>query len=120
MLEEGAPLFVQIAENLTSEIVDGSLPEGSKAPSTNEFAAFYRVNPATAAKGINILVDSGILEKRRGVGMFVVAGARKVLLEQRRQLFAQQYISPMVVEATRLGIDTDTLISLIRHGEDQL
>ena len=117
MLDEGAPIFVQIADNLTRDIVDGSLPEGSRVPSTNEFAAFYRINPATAAKGINVLVDAGILEKRRGVGMFVVAGAQQALLRKRREEFADQYVKPLILEARRLGVETEALITMIRQGE---
>jgi GntR family transcriptional regulator len=114
-LDEGTPLFVQIAEQLADDIVDGQLAEGTRVPSTNELAAFYRINPATAAKGINMLVDDGVLEKRRGIGMFVAAGAREQLLAARRKLFAEQYVDPMVAEADRLGIDSDTLVSLIRE-----
>ena len=73
-LEEGAPLFVQIAGRLADEIADGTLAEGERVPSTNELAAFYRINPATAAKGISMLTDEGLVEKRRGIGMFVAAG----------------------------------------------
>ena len=113
-LDEGMPLFVQIAGQLADDIVDGQLPEGARVPSTNELAAFYRINPATAAKGINMLVDEGVLEKRRGIGMFVAAGAREQLLAMRRKLFAEQYVDPMVAEANRLGIDSDTLVSLVR------
>jgi GntR family transcriptional regulator len=114
-LDEGTPLFVQIAEQLADDIVDGQLAEGTRVPSTNELAAFYRINPATAAKGINMLVDDGVLEKRRGIGMFVAAGAREQLMAARRKLFAEQYVDPMVAEAGRLGIDSDTLVSLIRE-----
>ena len=114
-LDEGTPLFVQIAEQLADDIVDGQLAEGTRVPSTNELAAFYRINPATAAKGINMLVDDGVLEKRRGIGMFVADGAREQLLAARRKLFAEQYVDPMVAEAGRLGIDSDTLVSLIRE-----
>jgi DNA-binding transcriptional regulator YhcF (GntR family) len=115
-LDEGTPLFVQIAEQLADDIVDGQLAEGTRVPSTNELAAFYRINPATAAKGINMLVDDGVLEKRRGIGMFVAAGAREQLIAARRKLFAEQYVDPMVAEAGRLGIDSDTLVSLIREA----
>jgi GntR family transcriptional regulator len=114
-LDEGTPLFVQIAGQLADDIVDGQLAEGTRVPSTNELAAFYRINPATAAKGINMLVEDGVLEKRRGVGMFVAAGAREQLLAVRRKLFAEQYVDPMVAEANRLGIDSDTLVSLVRE-----
>ena len=113
-LDDGTPLFVQIAEQLADDIVDGVLPEGARVPSTNELAAFYRINPATAAKGINLLVDDAVLEKRRGIGMFVAAGAQEQLRAGRRKRFAEQYIDPMLAEATRLGIDTDTLVSLVQ------
>ena len=113
-LDEGAPLFVQIAEQLADDVVDGVLPEGARVPSTNELAAFYRINPATAAKGINLLVDDAVLEKRRGIGMFVAEGAREQLRASRRKRFAEQYLDPMLAEAARLGIDPDTLVSLIR------
>ena len=115
MLDEGIPLFVQIADNLSQQITDGSLAEGARVPSTNEFAAFYRINPATAAKGINLLVESGLLEKRRGVGMFVAPGAREALRGRRRQAFVRQYVTPLVNEARRLDIDPETLIGIIRH-----
>src|SRR6476469_11252339 len=110
MLDDAEPLFRQRADRLAAEIVDGTLPEGGKVPSSNEFAAFYRINPATAAKGINMLVDDGILEKRRGIGMFVVAGARDRLIQLRRRDFTEQYVDPLLAEAKRLGIDTDALI----------
>jgi DNA-binding transcriptional regulator YhcF (GntR family) len=85
-------------------------------PSTNELAAFYRINPATAAKGFNVLTDNGLIEKRRGIGMFVAAGARARLLDERRQRFAKRFIEPLVTEAGRLGIDEDALVSLIRES----
>ncbi len=116
MLDDGAPLFSQIAERLVEEIAEGELAEGERVPSTNELAAYYRINPATAAKGVNVLIDDGLLEKRRGVGMFVAAGARERLLEDRRRRFAESYVEPMVAEASRLGIDTDALVGLIRES----
>src|SRR5438270_3665383 len=115
-LDEGAPLFVQIAERLADEIADGGLAEGERVPSTNELAAFYRINPATAAKGINMLTDEGLLEKRRGIGMFVAAGARTRLLAERRKRFAESYVEPLLAEASRLGIDADELVVLIRES----
>jgi DNA-binding transcriptional regulator YhcF (GntR family) len=115
-LDEGVPLFVQIAERLADEIADGTLAEGERVPSTNELAAFYRINPATAAKGINMLTDDGLLEKRRGIGMFVAVGARAQLLGERRKLFAERYVEPLVIEAGRLGIDAEELVTLIREA----
>jgi GntR family transcriptional regulator len=114
-LDEGAPLFVQIAERLADEIADGTLVEGERVPSTNELAAYYRINPATAAKGISMLTDEGLVEKRRGIGMFVAAGARSRLLAERHKRFAERYVEPLVAEASRLGIDADELVALIRE-----
>jgi|SRR5690242_19963659 DNA-binding transcriptional regulator YhcF (GntR family) len=119
-LDEGTPLFGQVAERLAAEIADGGLAEGERVPSTNELAAYYRINPATAAKGINLLADDGLLEKRRGIGMFVAAGARRRLLAQRREQFAERYVRPLLTEATRLGIDRGELFTLIEeYGRDQ-
>jgi GntR family transcriptional regulator len=115
-LDEGAPLFVQIAERLADEIADGTLAEGGRVPSTNELAAFYQINPATAAKGISMLTDDGLLEKRRGIGMFVAAGARARLLDERRKRFAERYVQPLVAEAGRLGIGADELAAMIRES----
>jgi DNA-binding transcriptional regulator YhcF (GntR family) len=115
-LDAGAPLFVQVAERLAEEIADGGLAEGERVPSSNELAAFYRINPATAAKGINVLADDGLLEKRRGIGMFVAEGARALLLAQRRERFAERYVVPMVAEAARLGIEPDELITLVHQS----
>ena len=102
-LDEGTPLFAQVADRLAGEIADGGLAEGGRVPSSNELAAFYRINPATAAKGINVLADDGLLEKRRGIGMFVAAGARQRLLARRRAEFAQRYVGPMLTEADASG-----------------
>ena len=118
-LDEGTPLFAQVADRLAGEIADGGLAEGARVPSTNELAAFYRINPATAAKGTNVLADGGLLEKRRGIGMFVATGARKRLLARRRAEFTQRYVEPLLTEAARLGIDTDELFALIKEAGNE-
>ena len=118
-LNEGTPLFVQVAERLAADIADGGLAEGERVPSTNELAAFYRINPATAAKGINVLTDDGLLEKRRGIGMFVTDGARATLLAQRRAEFTERYVQPLLTEATRLGMDIDELVALIKDTSSE-
>ncbi|UYO96932.1 GntR family transcriptional regulator [Microbacterium sp. M28] len=115
MIEEGKALFLQIAEQIEDSIIDGSLPEESQAPSTNELAAFYRINPATAAKGVAMLTDKGVLYKRRGIGMFVTDGARDRLLGERRSAFADRYIDPLLVEARTLGLDQEDLTALLRE-----
>ena len=118
MIEEGKPLFVQIAEQVEDSIVDGSIAEEAQAPSTTELAAFYRINPATAAKGVNMLVDKGVLYKRRGIGMFVAGGARDLLLKERRSDFALRYVQPLLIEARKIGLEPDDVANLIRAGAE--
>ena len=113
-MEEGRPIFRQLAEQIENQIIDGSLVEGSQVPSINEFAAFHRINPATALKGITLLVDTGVLFKRRGIGMFVADGARERLLAERRDRFAAEYVHPLLLEARGLELTTDQLIDIIR------
>lgn len=119
MIEEGKPLFLQIAEQIEDSIVDGSLAEEAKAPSTNELASFYRINPATAAKGVAMLTDKGVLYKRRGIGMFVAEGARDMLLGERRSAFADRYIDPLLAEARTLGLDASDLAALLQERAAQ-
>lgn len=120
MIEEGRPIFLQIAELIENDIIDGNLPEESQVPSTTEFAAFYRINPATAAKGVNRLVDDGILYKRRGVGMFVAAGSRATLTSQRKEEFFKEYVKPMTVEAQKLDISPEQLTAMVSRGLAEL
>ena len=120
MEEATTPLFQQVAELVADAIVDGSLPEGERAPSTNELASFYSINPATAAKGINRLVDKGVLEKRRGIGMFVTKGARALLINEHRTDFSENFISPLLNEAKRLGLGSKDVIALIEERSREL
>ena len=103
-MDEGRPIFLQIAEQIENSIIDGTLAEETQVPSTNELAAFHRINPATAAKGVNQLVDDGILYKKRGIGMFVSSGARAKLRVRRREQFSDQFLRPMLTEANKLGL----------------
>jgi GntR family transcriptional regulator len=112
-MDDGRPLFLQIAAQIEGQIVDGSMREESQVPSINELSAFHRINPATALKGVNLLVESGILYKRRGIGMFVAPGAREVLMSQRRDAFRSQYVRPLVVEAGKLAITPQQLTQMI-------
>jgi GntR family transcriptional regulator len=108
------PLFLRIAQALENDIVNGTLVEESQAPSTNEIAAFHRINPATALRGVNHLVDAGILYKRRGVGMFVAPGARERALSTRRKEFAARFLRPLLEEAALLGLTPDDVTALIQ------
>lgn len=107
------PLFVQIASFVEDLIVDGTLRPGEQAPSTNQLAQFHEINPATARKGLALLVDDHVLEKRRGLGMFVTDGARDRILEKRREDFAGDYVAPLIDEALHLGYTRSNLHDLI-------
>ena len=113
LVDASRPLFLQIAEQVEASILDGSLPEETQAPSTNELAAFHRINPATAAKGVNQLVADGTLYKKRGIGMFVSTGARARLLQRRRDEFARDYVEPLVDRARTLGLTTEDVQAMI-------
>ena len=115
LINENRPIFVQIAERIENDIIAGELAEETQVPSTNQFASFYQINPATAAKGVNLLVDQGILYKKRGLGMYVAPGARAKLLEKRREQFFEQYVVPMLQEADKLGITMEQVTEMIQR-----
>ncbi|ANY66779.1 GntR family transcriptional regulator [Paenibacillus sp. BIHB 4019] len=115
-IDDSRPIFMQIAERIEDDIIQGLLPEESQVPSKNQFAAFYQINPATAAKGVNQLADQGILYKKRGIGMFVATGSRALLMEKRREQFFEQYVVAMMHEAEKLGITPEQLSDMIRRG----
>ncbi|GMK41401.1 GntR family transcriptional regulator [Paenibacillus sp. CCS19] len=118
-MDDTRPIFLQIAERIEDDIIEGVLEEETQAPSTTQIAAFYHINPATAAKGVNLLVDEGILYKKRGIGMFVATGAREIALTKRKELFYEQYIVNLVREASRLGITAEQLNDMIKKGAAQ-
>nr|WP_246875203.1 GntR family transcriptional regulator [Corynebacterium sp. Marseille-P3884] len=93
--------------------MEGELEPGDRAPSTNELAAFHGINPATARKGLTLLAEAGVLEKRRGIGMFVTEGARERIIGKRREDFAGAYAAPLIDEALRLGYARTELHDLI-------
>ena len=115
VIDDTRPIFVQIAERIEADILAGRLAEEEQVPSTNQFASFYQINPATAAKGVNLLVDQGILYKKRGLGMYVAPGARASLLEKRREEFFERYVVTMLQEAEKLGITTDQLTEMLHR-----
>lgn len=108
------PIFQQIAEGIEDAILTGGFPEESQIPSITEFSLRYTINPATALKGVNLLVDEQILYKKRGVGMFVSPGARERVRQKRLQSFAPNFVAAMVAEARRLGLTAEELSEIIR------
>lgn len=116
-LDDSKPIYLQIKEQLEDAIVEKRLQTGDRVPSTNEFASFYKINPATAAKGINELVQEDVLFKRRGVGMFVKEDARQKLVANRRKSFYKNYILPLKNEAEKLDISEEELFHMLK-GEN--
>ena len=94
MFDDRSPIYQQIADKIKDDVLSGALREDEQVMSTNQYAAYYRINPATAAKGFHQLIDEGILYKRRGIGMFVSPDARERLLTQRRDRFSTRMIAP--------------------------
>lgn len=115
-LDTDRPIFQQIAEQIEDDIINGMVQEGERVPSTNEFAAHYQINPATAAKGINQLVEKGILFKKRGIGMFVAEGAKEILTGQRKEQFYEAFILPLKKEAAKLNISVNDLKDMLEKG----
>ena len=117
ILTQEKSIYLQIAESIETDILRGILLEEEQVPSTNELAKLYAINPATAAKGVNILVDEGILYKKRGIGMFVAAGAKEAILNRRRSEFYDNYVKKLLEEAASIGLDRDEVVRLIQTGE---
>jgi DNA-binding transcriptional regulator YhcF (GntR family) len=117
MLSGDGPIFLQLAERLAEDIINGTYAEGSGVPSTNDYATYYQISPITTSKGINVLVEQGVLYKKRGIGMFVAPGARERLRAERRATFRKQHLTPLLREAHLLGIDQDDLANMIRQKD---
>lgn len=107
------PIYLQVKEKIEDLIINEQLKEGEQAPSTNQLVNFYKINHVTVSKGVNQLVDEGILFKKRGIGMFVAEGAREKLMQKRKETFIDDYIVPLVEEAEKLNIDEDEIIQFI-------
>lgn len=113
-LSSDKSIYIQIAESIEKEILNGNLKEGEQAPSTNQFSRIYNINPATAGKGLNILVEEEILYKKRGLGMFVADGARKKILKKRQRNFFDEAIPQLLEEAKMLEVTQEEIIEIIK------
>lgn len=107
-------IYVQISEIIENEILVGNLKEDEQAPSTNQFAKIYNINPATARKGLNLLVEEEILYKKRGIGMFVAEGARKKIISKRQEAFYKEVLPQIIQEADRLEITFEEILDHIK------
>lgn len=113
MFDDTRPIFLQLADRIADEVLRGIYGEGEQVPSTNELAAHLRINPATAGKALTLLVEQGVLFKKRGIGMFVSPGARAQISQDRQRAFTERFIEPLLAEARSLGLTTEELIALI-------
>jgi len=114
--QDERPIFIQLAEQIEDAILSGAFPEETQIPSTTEISVTYKINPATALKGINLLVGNGIVYKKRGVGMFVATGAVNLLLQKRKKEFTEKYVNSLVKEAKRLNLSKEDILSMIERG----
>ena len=118
ILTQEKSIYLQIAEMIETDILRDILLEEERVPSTNELAKLYAINPATAAKGVNILVDEGVLYKKRGIGMFVSAGAIEAILSRRKNEFYDNYVKKLLEEAASIGLGKEEVIQLIQSGNE--
>ncbi len=117
-LSQEKSIYLQISEMIENDILRDIIEEEEKVPSTNDLARLYTINPATAAKGVNILVDSGVLYKKRGIGMFVSSGAKDMIMKRRKAEFYSNYVRAIVDEAKSLGISREELINMIKEANE--
>lgn len=113
--DDNKPIYIQVRERLEDMIVKGQLEEGEQAPSTTQLSKFYKINHITVGKGVNQLVEEGILFKKRGIGMFVSEGAKEKLLENRRQTFVAEFIQPLLEEAEKLGLTQEEVANMLKQ-----
>ena len=116
---ELSAIYLQIAAMIENDVLRGILCEGEQVPSTNELARAYNINPATAAKGVNLLVDEGVLYKRRGIGMFVAGGARTAIVQKRKNAFYDAFVTQLVREAKALNISKEELTAMIERAASE-
>lgn len=115
-LDDRRPIYIQIKESIEDSIINGTLQVGERIPSTNELAKFYNINPATARQGINELALENIIEKQRGVGMFVTENGKDKLINHRKQLFYENFVVPLKSEAKKLSISEQQLFEMLTKG----
>jgi DNA-binding transcriptional regulator YhcF (GntR family) len=115
VFDDRSPIYRQIAGRIEDEVLSGTLADDEQVMSTNKYAAFHRINPATVNKAFQQLVDDGILYKRRGIGMFVSPRARETLRARRRKSFFTDVVEPMVTQAKAIGIELPELVARINE-----
>lgn len=112
-MDGSKPIYVQIAEWIETEIIDGTLSPNEKVYSQYQLAELFTINPATAGKGLTLLLEAEVVYKRRGLGMFVAHGAHDKLLAKRKEENLRRLIRELLNEAALLSVDDSHLMSMI-------
>ena len=112
--DDNQPIYWQLRERTVAAIIDGTMAEGQSLPSVRQVAVDFQVNPLTVSKAYQSLVDDNLVEKRRGVGMFVRSGARRQLLESEREHFLNEEWPRLAEKIRQLGLSLEELIELER------
>ena len=114
---DSQPIYWQLKERTIAMILDGTLTEGEALPSVRTVASDFQLNPITVSKSYQALVDDDLVEKRRGLGMFIRTGARQKLMESERQKFLTDEWPAMVIRIQQLGLDTNKLLQPVKEKE---
>ena len=115
-LLESLPIYIRIVEGIKDAILNNVFKEDEHIPSTTHWSKTYNINIATVNKAINILVDEGLVYKKRGIGMFVKEGALNTLIEERRKVFKDRYIKATLTEAKKLNYTVDDLQEIVKEA----
>ena len=119
-LAESLPIYVRIVQGIKDAILNKQIKEESQIASTTYLSKEYKINIATVNKALNILVDEGLVYKKRGIGMFVKSGALNKLIEERRQVFKERYIVATLTEAKRLNYTEKELQELVKEAFEEM
>ena len=113
---DNAPIYRQLRDRVVAMILDGILKQGDALPSVRQVAADFQLNPITVSKAYQELVDDQLVEKRRGLGMYVAEGARNALLHSERERFLREEWPMLRERLERLGLDLQTLLTQSKNG----
>ena len=119
-LSNSLPIYIRIVKEIKDLILSGVLKEEEQLPSTTFISNKYDINILTVNKAINMLVDDGLVYKKRGIGMFVKKGAQKQLIKERKETFKQYYVKATIVEGIRLGYTKEELSEIAKEVYEEV
>jgi GntR family transcriptional regulator len=116
---DSTPIYRQLRDRVVAMILDGVLKQGDALPSVRQVAADFQINPITVSKAYQELVDENLVEKRRGLGMYVTEGARNALMKSERERFLSEEWPTLYARLTRLGLTLEQLMEQTRHHDEE-